>query len=268
MILDRYTTQTIAPSAEPISLAQAKRQLRVDGTDDDILIAGLISTARDYVESQCSVALVAATYKQTLDRFPCGNEIALNFPPLLYVSSITYVDSAGTTQTLSTDVYSVLTSERPGKVKLKYGQSWPQTQVQPDAVVITFRAGYARPFTAATSDIITFASTEPAEIESFSLSTTDGDLPAPLSVLLSYDTDGLPGTLCNFTIAGDASEINITDAGTGTHFVGVVPPSAIHAMLLLISHLYETRSAGTDPKSVPPQIDYLLAPLCWGGTYA
>lgn len=269
MILDRYTSQTVAPTAEPISLAQAKRQLRVDGTDDDILIAGLISAARNYVESQCSVSLVVATYRQTMDAFPCGDTISLNFPPLVDVTSITYVDTAGATQTLATTVYSVLTSERPGKIKLKYGQSWPSVRSQPDAVVITFRAGYARQFTASGATM-TFLYSEPMALTNFFLSTTDGDLPAGLYVNKCYDNivSSEPYTNFGITLSGTLSAISTTDAGTGTHFVGVVPPSAIHAMLLLISHLYETRSAGTDPKSVPPQIDYLLAPLCWGGTYA
>lgn len=266
MIIDRYTAQTIAPTAEPISLAQAKRQLRVDGTDDDTFIAGLITAARSYVENYCSSQLVVATFQQKLDQFPCGDTISLNYPPLINVSSITYVDSAGTTQTLATTVYSVLTTEKPGKIKLKYGQSWPSIRSQPDAVTITFRAGYARPFTAAADDIVTFASTEPAEIESFNLSTTDGDLPSPLSVSLSYDTDGLPGTLCNFVLAGGINEINITDAGTGTHFVGVIPEAAIHAMLLLISHWYTSRNAGVDIETSVPQVGYLLSPLCWGGS--
>lgn len=264
MILDRYTAQTIAPTAEPISLAQAKRQLRVDGTDDDTFIAGLITAARSYVENYCSSQLVVATFQQKLDQFPCGDTISLNYPPLLDVTSITYVDTAGATQTLATTVYSVLTTEKPGKIKLKYGQSWPSIRSQPDAVTITFRAGYARPFTAATSDVITFAATEPAEIASFRLSTTDADLPAPLSTGVSYSTSGLPGTLCNFTLSG--SEVDITDAGTGTHFVGVIPESAIHAMLLLISHWYTSRNAGVDIETSVPQVGYLLSPLCWGGS--
>ena len=39
------------PSAEPISLAQAKKFLRVFNTDDDDLISGLITAAREEVEN-------------------------------------------------------------------------------------------------------------------------------------------------------------------------------------------------------------------------
>lgn len=264
-LINRYTTQTIPPTCEPISLAQAKRQLRVDGTDDDDFIRSLISAARNYVEYQCNTQLVLAKFVQTLDHFPCGTVISLNYAPLIDVESITYVDSAGDTQTLSTDVYSVLTTEKPGKIKLKYGQFWPVTRCQPDAVSITFRAGYARPFTAAVTDVITMGSSEPAEIESFPLSTTDGSLPGGLSTGVVYDTHGLPGTTCSFRLAGGASDINITSTGSGTHFVGVIPEAAIHAMLLLISFWYTTRNATMEGGFVPPQVGYLLSSVRWGG---
>ena len=267
MIIDRYTAQTIAPTAEPISLAQAKRQLRVDGTDDDTFIAGLITAARSYVENYCSSQLVVATYQQKLDKFPCGDTISLNYPPLIDVTSITYVDSNGTTQTLATTVYSVLTTEKPGKIKLKYGQSWPSIRSQPDAVTITFRAGYARPFTASGATM-TFQYSEPVSLVNFFLSTTDGDLPAGLYVNKCYDTIVATEPYTNFgiTLSGTYSAINTSDAGTGTHFVGVIPEAAIHAMLLLISHWYTSRNAGVDIETSVPQVGYLLSPLCWGGS--
>ena len=37
--------QTVAPGGEPITLAEAKTWLRVDGTDEDVLITALIEAA-------------------------------------------------------------------------------------------------------------------------------------------------------------------------------------------------------------------------------
>jgi hypothetical protein len=62
------------------------------------------------------------------------------------VTSIVYLDGSGAEQTLSTDTYVVTTPAggacRAGQIDLAYGQFWPDTLPQVDAVRITFRAGY------------------------------------------------------------------------------------------------------------------------------
>ena len=55
-------TVTAAAVAEPISLAEAKEHLRVFGSGNDTLIAGLISTAREHVERYTGRALAVASY--------------------------------------------------------------------------------------------------------------------------------------------------------------------------------------------------------------
>lgn len=264
-IINRQTVQIVPPTAEPISLAQAKRQLRVDHTDDDTFITALIAKARNYVEHFCDVQIVAATFQQKWDCFPACSEVWLDKPPLQSVSSITYVDSAGTTQTLATSVYTVVTGERPGKIKLAYNQTWPTTRAQPDAVTVTFRAGYLRPFTAdASTDALTFSVSEPADLSNIVLSTTDADLPAPLAVNTLYDTDGLPGLTCAIQTAGSGSDVNITDAGTGTHFIGVLPETATQAMLMLLSYWYTTRNSSAELPAALSGVNNLLSTLNWG----
>ena len=41
---------TAVPAAEPISLADAKAHLRIDGSDEDALLTALIAAARMFVE--------------------------------------------------------------------------------------------------------------------------------------------------------------------------------------------------------------------------
>jgi len=136
--------QTIAPASEPITLTEAKAHLRVetDFTEDDTIIGTFISAARESCEARTGRQLVTATYALRLGGFPCGDSIELPKPPLVSVSSITYVDTDGTTQTLSTDVYEVDPYTTPGRVVLKYAQVWPTTRSQRNAVTITFVAGY------------------------------------------------------------------------------------------------------------------------------
>ena len=59
-----------APATEPIDLATAKLHCRVDGTDEDTLIAALIVAAREQAEHETGRALVTQTWEQVHDAFP------------------------------------------------------------------------------------------------------------------------------------------------------------------------------------------------------
>jgi uncharacterized phiE125 gp8 family phage protein len=88
--------------------------------------------------------LVTQTWEWKVDRF-WGGIIRVPLPPLQSVGSITYIDPNGDTQTLATSVYNVLDTNNPtraGRIELAYGESWPSTRHQADAVTITFTAGY------------------------------------------------------------------------------------------------------------------------------
>lgn len=110
----------------------------------DELIAGYIVAAREYVEQYLARPLITQTWRYTLDTFPPDSVNYIEIPrsPLISVSSITYVDDDGNTQTLATSVYSVDADSKPGAVRLKYDQEWPDTRDQPNAVTINFTAGY------------------------------------------------------------------------------------------------------------------------------
>ena len=52
-----------APTEEPVSLAEAKLHLRVDYTNDDVLIGALITAARQHAENDTRRALVTQTWR-------------------------------------------------------------------------------------------------------------------------------------------------------------------------------------------------------------
>lgn len=85
---------------------------------------------------------MTATYTLKLDRFPFDDYIDLPKPPLVSVTSVSYVDLTGATQTFSASRYEVDTDGEPGRIYLKYGESWPSTRTQRNAVTIVFVAGY------------------------------------------------------------------------------------------------------------------------------
>ena len=133
---------TTAPGTEPVTLAQARLHLRIDAdmTDDDAMITALIIAARQYCEQFQNRAYIEQVVTLKTDRFPLRFRIPRS--PLISVTSINYIDTAGDDQLLSTDVYAVDVTSEPGKVTLKHNQTWPATQRIHHAVTVVYKAGY------------------------------------------------------------------------------------------------------------------------------
>ncbi len=93
-----------APTAEPVSLAEAKLHLRVDDNADDVLIGALITAARQHAEHDTRRALVTQTWKLVLDAFP-ESVITLDRAPVSAVVSVVYTDPDGVSQTLAPGGY-------------------------------------------------------------------------------------------------------------------------------------------------------------------
>ncbi|MFD1304212.1 head-tail connector protein, partial [Methylobacterium marchantiae] len=144
-----------APTAEPITLDEAKAHLRVEGTDDDAYITSLIAAARQSVESLTGRALMSQAWELALDEFPrsCAADyrslgryqaaIDIPMPPLVSIESIKYVDTAGVQQTLDDSARQVDDYNAPARVVPAYGTTWPAARCQPNAVLIRFACGYA-----------------------------------------------------------------------------------------------------------------------------
>lgn len=138
---------TSEPAIEPVSLATAKLHCKIDTSEDDDLVTVLISTARRWCEARIAQQFITATRVLYLDRLP-GDVITIPYPPLQAVSGITYVDSGGTTQTWSSSLYDVDIKTLPGRIRPKWGQTWPDVREQMNAVAVTYTCGYG--LTAAT----------------------------------------------------------------------------------------------------------------------
>lgn len=137
--------RTIAPTEEPVSLAEAKAFLRVDGEDDNAFITALIAAAREAVENFTGRALMPQTWRLNLCEWPtCSRIIRLDRSPLATVTSVKYYPADGTAQaTLDAGAYQVLTDPLPGFIALKSTETWPALFDRPDAVEIVFTAGHA-----------------------------------------------------------------------------------------------------------------------------
>lgn len=123
---------------------EAKDWLRVTGTAEDNLILDLIASARQECENYTHVQLLTATYDVFFTEW-C-DEFEIPRPPLQSITSVNYTDTAGAEQTVNSSLYTVDTSETPGKVRLAYNQSWPSGKRGfPNSIRIRFVAGYLSP---------------------------------------------------------------------------------------------------------------------------
>lgn len=131
--------RTVSPTTEPVTLPEAKGHLNITVADDDTLISGLISAAREVCETFTRRALVSQTWRMDLDGFPM-DEIQLAPLELQSVTSVAYIDADGVAQTVDPGKYAVDTSG--GVIYPAYGEQWPSTRAQRNAVTITYVAGY------------------------------------------------------------------------------------------------------------------------------
>ncbi|MEN9807763.1 MAG: hypothetical protein RL756_2283 [Pseudomonadota bacterium] len=130
------------PTVEPVSLSEAKLHLRVDGSTEDALITRLITAAREECEQATDRSISAQTILLTLDGFAAG-DIVLPRGPVTSVTHVKYKNESGTLITLSSAAYIFDDSGVMPALRLPYGGTWPVTLVEPQAVQITYAAGWA-----------------------------------------------------------------------------------------------------------------------------
>lgn len=136
-----------APTYEPISTAEAKRWLRIDDTNSDLVIALLIKAMREQAENLTHRAFISRQLRLSLPCYPpdeaYGLKIELPCPPLISVDSFKYTDSDGVLQTLAADQYTVHDEAEPAFIIPAWQVTWPTIRLVPNTLQITFTAGYA-----------------------------------------------------------------------------------------------------------------------------
>lgn len=127
-------------TTEPVTRAEAKLFLRIDNTDEDATVDSLIVAARQYAETRTRRQFITATWLKTFSCLPF--QLTLDYPPLIAVTTFQYYDLDGALQTLSSTQYLVDTVTEPGQVVRAYQVVWPFIRQRPDAVQVTYTAGY------------------------------------------------------------------------------------------------------------------------------
>lgn len=134
--------KTVSVLNEMITLANAQLHLRLDTVGgahpDDSLVDTLIAAAREDAEKYTGLAIADQQAEIIFDEF--SDDLLLDVWPVQSITSITYVDTAGATQTLSASEYVVDYYSKP--VLIRPVTAWPQTKEITNAVKVSFYAGF------------------------------------------------------------------------------------------------------------------------------
>ena len=135
----KYLIKTTQPTAEPVSLAEARLHLRLDTSGspashpDDTLVQTLITAARENAEQYTGVTIASCSYEA--QGAAVDSKLSLQTYPVTSVYSVTYQDSDGVTQTVAAADYYVDNFARPSKLVFK--QNTPSQDI-----TVQFTAGY------------------------------------------------------------------------------------------------------------------------------
>ncbi|MER2519736.1 MAG: head-tail connector protein [Bdellovibrionales bacterium] len=146
------------PAVEPVTLAEAKQQARIDLGDDDAFVTALIVAARQWAEHYTGRAFLAQVWQLWLDDAPgAGDEmafgvsdlscadcgyVALARAPLMAVSSVQTFDDNDVATVWNAANYYVDTAHEPGRLALRRGAVWPVPTRAVNGLMIQYMAGY------------------------------------------------------------------------------------------------------------------------------
>ncbi len=140
-------TLSTAPAELPLSIDDLKLHLRLTDTTNDAEVMGYLRAVVSRLDGAGGILnrpLITQTWIWKFGSFPSW-AIRLPLPPAQSVTSIVYIDEDGDEQTLSASKYKFLnanTVANPGLITPAYGEVWPTTRHEGEAVTVTWVCGY------------------------------------------------------------------------------------------------------------------------------
>lgn len=131
-------TLLVSYGEEPVTLEQAKAQCRKTDDSEDVLIAGYIVAAREWVENYTNHILVSRTITETFQTW--GDYLALRYRPIIDLGDIAYIDAAGDAAEYEGGVLRAFTY--PARVYAPSGSAFPSVGTD-GSISVPYIAGYA-----------------------------------------------------------------------------------------------------------------------------
>lgn len=232
--------QLAAPVVLPVSLATAKSWARETSTDFDADYTDVLASAVEYVETICHNAVVYRPVREQFDAFLPMLELS-GFPPR-GVKSITYIDPSGVTQTLPAANYIVDVTKGQARITPGFQLYFPPTRPVMNAVQIVYDIGLICPISAVDTagDTLTAPGANKKAGDVVQLE-TDGSagssVPVGLTATTAYYVVNPTNNGDTFQVASTpgGAALDITGAGTGPYFVGLLPKQVRQALRLLVN---------------------------------
>jgi len=130
------------PEVEPVSVAEAKAHMRIDGTAEDVRIGSLIVTSRLNIEAELGLALVTQSWSWFTDAWPRGPSLKLPLRPVQSIVAVRTYDEAGAATTLSPESYFLDGAGKPPRLVRQGALAWPKPGRIANGIEIAFTAGY------------------------------------------------------------------------------------------------------------------------------
>lgn len=130
------------PAAEPVTLAEAKAFLRVDGTAEDSFIGTLITAARLHVEGTTGRALLAQSWRTVCDDWPEDRTVKLPVGPIMSLGEIRVYDMEGMATILALAQFQSETKSMPARIHLPATIAGMPVLRDRAAIEIDYVAGY------------------------------------------------------------------------------------------------------------------------------
>ena len=134
--------RTVAPDVEPVALEDAKAHLRVDHGDEDGLISGLIAAAVAHFDGLGILgrAMVTQTWAQSFQYTRTWERLEVG--PFKSLVSVEYYNAGNQLQTADVADFETRLSGDHVIIGPKINAAWPSIYSRPDAVKVTYVAGY------------------------------------------------------------------------------------------------------------------------------
>ncbi len=129
----------VPPAAEPLTLAEVKAHLRLDGAEEDALVLSLVKAAREFLERETGLCLMAQGWRLYLDRWPSDGVIRILKSPVQTIQTVCVYGLDGEPVQVSLEDHLLDGAGRPARLWLK---NTPVTGRTVNGIEIDFSAGY------------------------------------------------------------------------------------------------------------------------------